>query len=96
MRPRPPPRSPGRAASPSTQGLHYVYTGNVHDMEGGTTFCPGCGKRVIERDWYEIESYDLTADGRCTQCGTAIAGRFGKFEGQFGRHRVPVRVNIAA
>ena len=23
-------------------GLHHVYTGNVHDVEGGTTFCPGC------------------------------------------------------
>jgi len=22
------------------EGLHYVYTGNVHDREGGTTFCP--------------------------------------------------------
>jgi pyruvate formate lyase activating enzyme len=25
-------------------GLHYVYTGNVHDTEGDTTFCPGCGE----------------------------------------------------
>ena len=24
-------------------GLQYVYTGNVHDTEGGTTFCPHCG-----------------------------------------------------
>src|SRR5689334_3421734 len=23
-------------------GLQYVYTGNVHDVDGGTTFCPGC------------------------------------------------------
>ena len=23
-------------------GLHYVYTGNVHDEAGGTTYCPGC------------------------------------------------------
>jgi pyruvate formate lyase activating enzyme len=30
-------------------GLRYVYTGNVHDRAGG-----GCGKAVIERDWYEI------------------------------------------
>ena len=22
------------------EGLHYVYTGNVHDAEGGTTYCP--------------------------------------------------------
>ena len=33
------------------EGLRYVYTGNVHDREGGTTFCHGCGKPVIVRDW---------------------------------------------
>jgi pyruvate formate lyase activating enzyme len=26
-------------------GLHYVYTGNVHDTEGGTTFCPAARRR---------------------------------------------------
>ena len=26
------------------EGLQYVYTGNVHDKEGGTTYCPGCGE----------------------------------------------------
>ena len=26
-------------------GLRFVYTGNVHDAEGGTTYCPGCGAR---------------------------------------------------
>ena len=26
-------------------GLHYVYTGNVHDEAGGTTYCPRCEKR---------------------------------------------------
>ena len=24
------------------QGLHYVYTGNVHDPAGDTTYCPKC------------------------------------------------------
>ena len=24
-------------------GLQYVYTGNVHDTDGGTTFSPHCG-----------------------------------------------------
>ena len=33
---------PRARTSPSTQGLHYVYTGNVHDETGGTTYCPGC------------------------------------------------------
>ena len=51
------------------EGLRYVYTGNVHDRTGGTTFCPGCGKPVIVRDWHEILRYAVTADGRCDHCG---------------------------
>jgi hypothetical protein len=53
-------------------GLHYVYTGNVHDTEGGTTFCPGCQAALIERDWYNIRHYDLPSDGRCPHCGTRL------------------------
>ena len=34
------------------EGLQFVYTGNVHDADGGTTSCPGCGAAVIVRDWY--------------------------------------------
>jgi len=37
-------------------GLHFVYTGNVHDEMGQSTYCPGCGERVIGRDWYDIPS----------------------------------------
>ena len=37
-------RSRGRATSRCRAGIRYVYTGNVHDRTGGTTFCPGCGK----------------------------------------------------
>ena len=40
-----------RAGSRLAEGLHYVYTGNVHDREGGTTFCPGCAAPLIVRDW---------------------------------------------
>ncbi len=71
-------------------GLRYVYTGNVHDRSGGTTHCPGCGRPVIERDWYEILSYALDDAGHCEQCGTAIAGRFGHFGTPFGSRRIPV------
>jgi pyruvate formate lyase activating enzyme len=74
-------------------GLRYVYTGNVHDKAGDTTSCPGCGKPVIERDWYEILRYDLDDAGRCKHCQTAIAGRFGKFEQPFGARRIPVRLH---
>ena len=76
------------------EGLHYVYTGNVHDKEGGTTFCPGCGTALIVRDWHRIESYVLTADGKCPRCAMAIPGRFEEFHAsrQFGRRRIPVSI----
>lgn len=74
-------------------GLHYVYTGNVHDAQGGTTFCPSCNHTLIERDWYEIGHYDVTPQGTCPQCGTAIAGRFGKFSQPFGARRIPVTLH---
>jgi pyruvate formate lyase activating enzyme len=79
-----------------TEGLHYVYTGNVHDREGGTTFCPGCAKPLIVRDWYEILSYAVTPQGRCRHCDTPLPGRYDVFERPWGRRRVPVRVNVAA
>ena len=41
-------------------GLHYVYTGNVHDPAGDTTYCPSCKAALIERDWYQINAYHLT------------------------------------
>ena len=73
-------------------GLHYVYTGNVHDTEGGTTFCPVCHAALIERDWHDIRHYDLPNDGHCPHCQTLIAGRFGKFGKPFGAQRIPVRL----
>ncbi|HMM47560.1 MAG TPA: AmmeMemoRadiSam system radical SAM enzyme [Thiobacillaceae bacterium] len=74
-------------------GLHYVYTGNVHDTVGGTTFCPACHAPLIVRDGYRIERYALTADGHCPQCGHAIAGRFGVFGDSFGNRRIPVSMH---
>jgi pyruvate formate lyase activating enzyme len=74
------------------EGLRYVYTGNVHDRRGGSTYCPGCGAALIERDWYEILAYRVSADGRCSACGSAIAGRFEKYHGAWGRRRIPVAI----
>lgn len=73
-------------------GLHYVYTGNVHDPEGGTTYCPHCHTGVIRRDWYDITEYRLDSQGRCPDCGTPLAGRFGPVPGTFGARRIPVRL----
>ena len=76
-------------------GLRYVYTGNVHDTEGGSTYCASCGKAVIVRDWYDIRAYHVTESGACAFCGAAIAGRYGKFGKPFGPRRIPVRLSEA-
>jgi pyruvate formate lyase activating enzyme len=91
--PRTPPETLRRARRIALEhGLRYVYTGNVHDPDGQTTACPGCGKPVIVRDWYVIERYDLTDTGRCVHCGTAVSGRFDGPVGAWGSRRLPVRL----
>jgi len=77
------------------EGLQYVYTGNIHDTEGGTTFCPSCKSALVVRDWHRIDKYRLTREGHCPGCGTAIAGRFESFDlrRQFGRRRIPVSIS---
>jgi pyruvate formate lyase activating enzyme len=73
-------------------GVHFAYTGNVHDAAGDTTYCPGCGRGVIQRDWYELDGYLLTDDGRCRGCGTQIPGIFDGPAGTWGRRRRPVHL----
>lgn len=95
MRDRPPtpPQTLTRARRIALgNGLRFVYTGNVHDREGGSTFCPGCGTRVIERDWYELGEWKLDARGRCLACGTQIPGVFDGAPGTWGAMRLPVRI----
>ena len=74
-----------------SKGLHHVYTGNVRDLEGATTYCPGCRRGVVERDGYLVGKWDLT-DGRCGHCGLPIAGHFESVPGRWGARRVPVRL----
>jgi pyruvate formate lyase activating enzyme len=73
-------------------GLHHVYTGNVHDIEGDTTFCSSCHTQLIVRDWYQIKQYHLTENGDCPQCGTPLAGHFGRFEKQVRTQPIPISV----
>jgi len=56
-------------------GLKYVYTGNVVDPQGSSTYCPNCGLEVIHREWYRVTKNAVT-DGRCPACQTEIAGHF--------------------
>ncbi len=78
------------------EGLNYVYTGNVHDQDGGSTYCSGCDKPLIVRDWHRIEHYDVTPEGVCPHCATPLPGRFETFRKQFGRRRIPLHLHRAA
>jgi pyruvate formate lyase activating enzyme len=90
--PRTPPQTLQRArAIAKTEGLRFVYSGNVHDAEGDATVCPGCGAVVIQRDWYELLRYELD-DDRCRACGTTIRGRFGSVPGTWGRRRQRLKI----
>ena len=73
-------------------GVHYAYTGNVHDQTGGSTYCHQCGEVLIGRDWYVLEQWNLTADGCCKFCHTQCAGVFEAQPGHWGARRMPVRL----
>jgi pyruvate formate lyase activating enzyme len=73
-------------------GLRYVYTGNVHDRAGGSTYCHGCGELVIGRDWYNLLAWRLDDSGRCQGCGTPCAGVFDGPPGTWGAQRLPVHL----
>ena len=77
-------------------GLRYVYTGNVHDSEGGSTRCPECQALLIERDWFTLGQWGLDGDGRCASCGRAIPGCFEAEPGHWGAKRQPVRLQSPA
>ncbi len=78
-------------------GVRYAYTGNVHDEDGGSTYCHQCGGRLIGRDWYVITEWNLDEHGRCRSCKTACAGVFEDKAGTWGAKRLPVRLeNFAA
>ena len=91
--PHTPPATLTRArAIAMTRGLRYVYTGNVHDPAGGSTWCHGCGALLIERDWYQLGTWGLDAQACCTRCGAVAAGVFEAAPGTWGRKRQPVRL----
>jgi pyruvate formate lyase activating enzyme len=71
-------------------GVRHAYTGNVHDPDGGSTFCHRCGALAIRRDWYELGEYRLDDAGRCDTCGTVVPGVFDGPPGDWGRRRRPV------
>ncbi|HVP61699.1 MAG TPA: AmmeMemoRadiSam system radical SAM enzyme [Myxococcaceae bacterium] len=78
-------REQGKAA-----GLKHVYTGNVHDVRGQSTYCAACGQQVIGRDGYEITGWRLDREGRCSACKERLAGHFDPEPGRWGSRRRPL------
>ncbi len=57
------------------KGLKYVYLGNVPGHSAENTYCPQCGKLLIERRNYQILNYNLKGN-ECKFCNQTIAGYF--------------------
>ena len=53
--------------------LDYVYIGNVPGHKANNTYCPKCGKLLIERKGYFL-SKNALKNGRCGSCNARIAG----------------------
>jgi len=54
-------------------GLRYVYCGNIPGQGGEDTFCPHCGRNVIERMGFRVVKNDV-AGGECRHCHAKIDG----------------------
>jgi len=55
------------------EGLRFVYTGNVADEDGSTTWCPGCGASLVARMGYSVTKAAIE-HSHCPNCGAAIPG----------------------
>jgi pyruvate formate lyase activating enzyme len=87
-----PPATLARARSIAIDnGVRHAYTGNIRNEEGESTSCHRCGARLIGRDGYVLTEWNLE-EGRCASCGEPCAGVFEKQPGQWGAHRLPVRL----
>jgi pyruvate formate lyase activating enzyme len=77
-------------------GVRYAFTGNVHDADGGSSWCHACHGLLVARDWYELGEYHVTVDddggASCGHCGTPVAGRFETRPGEWGARRMAVQM----
>ena len=60
------------ASIAKSEGLKFVYVGNVWDPMLESTRCPKCNKMLIYRRGYRVLEYQVTRDSRCPRCGEAI------------------------
>ncbi|MFN8241086.1 MAG: AmmeMemoRadiSam system radical SAM enzyme [Bacteroidales bacterium] len=56
-----------------SEGIKYVYLGNIPGNERSSTVCPGCRKEVVKRSGFTVISNSIV-NGKCGSCNTAIPG----------------------
>ena len=54
-------------------GLRFVYSGNLAGLADESTRCPKCGRVLIARQGFAVQSMDLS-NGTCPDCGETIEG----------------------
>jgi pyruvate formate lyase activating enzyme len=90
------PRTPSATLTRARQialsnGLKHVYTGNVYDPQGQSTFCAGCSALLVEREGYTLGAYRI-AGGACQACGAPVSGRFEDSPGSWGSRRKVLQI----
>ncbi len=54
-------------------GINYVYIGNLPGHEASNTYCPKCGKMIIQRLGFIVKK-NCVVNGKCKFCGAKIPG----------------------
>lgn len=56
-----------------SEGLRFVYEGNIPGEGGENTYCPSCSTELITRFGFSIRR-NRVSDGCCSECGEEIEG----------------------
>jgi pyruvate formate lyase activating enzyme len=56
-----------------SEGLHFPYVGNVPGHNYESTYCPGCGEKLIDRTGYVVTEIKIKS-GSCPVCKKTVPG----------------------
>ena len=57
-----------------SNGLRFVYVGNVPGHKCESTYCPECKTKLVQRSGLEVTILELDETGSCGKCGRVIPG----------------------
>ena len=69
-----------------SQGLKYVYLGNVPGHKWEHTYCSSCNKIVVKRYGFDIQKWHLDDNNRCEYCSNPIPIT-GKLQKEYKQNR---------